>query len=202
MRENGGERARAFDGAYRRAKIVVSAHIALDFPGIASMAGHVDGLLLVAARLAPSAGLVVVQASRRAMRIQRTKTMASKQPRKQAKSAEKPDTGEANKPSRNRQRAPRRRVSQARSKSAATQTGSSAALAAAAPRGASKSMGLSKNTTMPPEDQASQSDRIAEDVNLATARMPDADRTRASTKRAVLIGMLERPQGASVAEIG
>ena len=34
------------------------------------------------------------------------------------------------------------------------------------------------------------------------ARMPDADRPRASTKRAVLIGMLERPEGASVAEIG
>jgi predicted ArsR family transcriptional regulator len=32
--------------------------------------------------------------------------------------------------------------------------------------------------------------------------MPDADRPRASTKRAVLIGMLERPEGASVAEIG
>jgi hypothetical protein len=63
-------------------------------------------------------------------------------------------------------------------------------------------MDLSKNSTLPPKDQASQSDRIAEDVNLATARMPDADRTRASTKRAVLIGMLERPQGASVAEIG
>ena len=47
-------------------KIVVSAHIALDFPGIGSIAVHVDGLLLVAARLAPSAGPVVVQASRQA----------------------------------------------------------------------------------------------------------------------------------------
>ena len=37
---------------------------------------------------------------------------------------------------------------------------------------------------------------------MAMARMPDADRPRASTKRAVLIGMLERPEGASVAEIG
>jgi hypothetical protein len=41
-------------------KIVVSAHIALDFPDIGSIAVHVDDLLLVAARLAPSAGLVVV----------------------------------------------------------------------------------------------------------------------------------------------
>src|SRR6266446_3084039 len=81
----------------------------------------VDGPSWVAARLAPSAGLVVVQASRWAMRIQRTKTMASKQPRKHAKSAATADTGEANKPARNRQRAPRRRVSQARSESAATE---------------------------------------------------------------------------------
>jgi hypothetical protein len=101
------------------------------------------------------------------------KTMASKQPRKQAKSAEKSDIGEANKPARGRQRTPRRRTLQARSKSTATQTGEAAAPAAA-----------------------------AEGVNLAMARMPDADRPRASTKRAVLIGMLERPEGASVAEIG
>jgi hypothetical protein len=36
-------------------------------------------------------------------------------------------------------------------------------------------------------------------ANVAGA---DADRPRASTKRAVLIGMLERPDGASVAELG
>jgi hypothetical protein len=41
-------------------EIVVWAHIALDFPGKGSIAVHVDGLLLVAARPAPSAGLVVV----------------------------------------------------------------------------------------------------------------------------------------------
>src|SRR5467141_2329372 len=156
----------------------------------------------VAARLAPSAGLVAVQASRWAMRIERTKTMASKQARKQAKSAEKSDIGEANQPARDRQRTPRRRALQARSKSTATQTGEAAALAAAASRGTSKSIGLSKKTTPPPENPASRSDRIADGVNLAMAKMPDADRPRASTKRAVLIGMLERPEGASVAEIG
>ena len=37
---------------------------------------------------------------------------------------------------------------------------------------------------------------------MAMAKMPDADRPRGSTKRAMLIGMLERPEGASVAEIG
>jgi hypothetical protein len=130
------------------------------------------------------------------------KTMAIKQPRKQTKSAAKRDTGEANKPTRNRQRAPRRRASQARSGSAARQISSPAASAIVLPEDASESIELSKNTTLSPEGQASQSEPISEGADLATARMPDADRPRASTKRAVLIGMLERPEGASVAKIG
>jgi len=133
-------------------KIVVLPHFPLDFPGTGSIAVHVDGPLLgrrppgSERRACGGASIAKGDAD------QRMKTMASKQPRKQAKSAEKSDVGEANQPARDR--------------------------------------------------QASQSDRIVEGVNLATARMPDADRPRASTKRAVLIGMLERPGGASVAEIG
>jgi uncharacterized protein DUF3489 len=137
-----------------------------------------------------------------AVRIQRTKAIASKQPRKQTKSAAKADTGEANKPARNRQRAPRRRVSQARSGSAASQISSAAAPAVAVPEGASETIELSKNTTLSPEDQASQSTPISEGADLATANVRSVDRPRASTKRAVLIGMLERPEGASVAELG
>jgi uncharacterized protein DUF3489 len=158
----------------------------------------------VATRLAPRAGLVVVQASRWAMPIQRTKTMASRQPRKQTKSGAKVDTGEANKPAGNRQRAPRRRVSKARSGSAATETSSAAAQAGVAPEGASESIDLSKNTTRSPGDQSSQSKPPSEGADLPTVNVPgaDADRPRASTKRAVLIGMLERPDGASVAELG
>jgi len=71
-----------------------------------------------------------------------------------------------------------------------------------APEGATESIGLSKNTTLAPEHQASQSEAISEDADLAPANVPSADRPRASTKRAALIGMLERPEGASVAEIG
>jgi Protein of unknown function (DUF3489) len=111
------------------------------------------------------------------MRIQRTKTMASKQPRKQAKSPAKVDPGEANTPARNRQRAPRRRTPQARSKSTAT-------------------------PMLSPQHQASQFEPISEGADLATANAPSADRPQTSTKRAMLIGMLERPEGASVAEIG
>jgi hypothetical protein len=184
-------------------KIVVSAHIALDFPGIGSIAVHVDGLLLVAAPPGPE-GRACGGASiaTGAVRIQRTKTMASKQTNKQAKSAAKADTGEPNKPARNRQCAPRRRTPQARSKSAATRASSTAAQAAAAPEGGSESIDLSTNTTPSPEPQASQSKPPSEGADLATANVPGADRPRASTKRAVLIGMLERPEGASVAEIG
>ena len=128
--------------------------------------------------------------------------MASKQTNKQAKSVAKADTGEPNKPARNRQRAPRRRTPQARSKSAATRANSAAAKAAAAPERASESIDLSTNTTPSPEPQAAQSKPPSEGAELATANVPGADRPRASTKRAMLIGMLERPEGASLAEIG
>ena len=129
--------------------------------------------------------------------------MASKQPRKQTKSGAKVDTGEANKPARDRQRAPRRRVSKARSGPAATRT-SSAAQAGVAPEGASESIDVSKNTTRSPGNQSSQSKPPSEGADLPTANIPGAgaDRPRASTKRAVLIGLLERPDGASVAELG
>ena len=179
-------------------RIVVSAHIALDFPGIGSIAAHVDGLLLVAAPPGPE-GRACGGASiaTGAVRIQRTKTMASKQTNKQATSAAK-----TNNPDRKPEHQPRRRISRGRSKSATTQAGSAAAQAAVVPEGASESIDLSTNTTPSPEHQASQSKPPSEGADLATANLPGADRPRASTKRAVLIGMLERPEGASVAEIG
>jgi hypothetical protein len=123
---------------------------------------------------------------------------------KQTKSGAKVDTGEANKPARDRQRAPRRRVSKARSGSAATETSSAAAQAGVAAEGASESIEVSKNTTRSPGKQSSQSKPPSEGADLPTADVPsaDADRPRASTKRAVLIGMLERRDGASVAELG
>ena len=60
--------------------------------------------------------------------------------------------------------------------------------------GASEGIELSKNPTLSPQHQASQFEPISD--------APSADRPLASTKRALLIGMLERPEGASVAEIG
>src|SRR5260370_42376402 len=136
------------------------------------------------------------------MRIQRTKTMASKQSRKQAKSPAKADPGEANTPAHTPQRPPRRRTPQARAKSTATQTGSAAQEAAVALEGASEGIELSKNPSLSPQHQASQFEPISEGADLAPANAPSADRPLASTKRALLIGMLERPEGASVAELG
>jgi hypothetical protein len=123
--------------------------------------------------------------------------MASKQSSKQVTSAAK-----TNEPARKSERQPRRRISRERSKSAATQTSSAAGQAAVAPEGASEGVDLSTNTTPSLERQISQSKPPSESTDLTTANELVADRPRASTKRAVLIGMLERPQGASVAEIG
>jgi hypothetical protein len=95
-----------------------------------------------------------------------------------------------------------RRISRGRSKSAAPQTSSAAGQAAVAREGASEGIDLSTNTTPSPEPQASQSKPQSEGAELATASVPDANRPRASTKRASLIGMLELPEGASVAELG
>src|SRR5205807_5660004 len=106
------------------------------------------------------------------MRIQRTKTMASKQPGKQAKSPAKVDPGEANTPARNRQRAPRRRTPQARSKSTATRTSSAAVQAGVGPEEASESIELTKNATRSPGDQVSHSEPISEGADLPTAKVP------------------------------
>jgi uncharacterized protein DUF3489 len=123
--------------------------------------------------------------------------MASNQFHEQATSAAKMDNP-AGKP----ERQPRRCISQRRSKSAAIQASSGAGQVAVAPEGTSERIDLPTKTTPSPEHQPSQSKPIPEDADLATANAPSADRPRASTKRAVLMGMLERPEGASVAEIG
>jgi len=78
-----------------------------------------------------------------------------------------------------------------------------------APEGASESIDVLKNIVLKnparsPGKQSPQSKPPSEGADLPTVNVPgaDADRPRASTKRAVLIGMLERPDGASVAELG
>jgi uncharacterized protein DUF3489 len=53
-----------------------------------------------------------------------------------------------------------------------------------------------------PEPPVSRSAPPSQRGDLRTANMSGEKQSRASTKRAQLIGMLERPEGASVAEIG
>src|SRR5882762_8047874 len=84
----------------------------------------------------------------------------------------------------------------------ASKTCSVAVPAVVALKGGSESIELSENAIPSPEHQASQSVPISQDDDLATTREPSADRPPARTKRALLIGMLERSEGASVAEIG
>jgi uncharacterized protein DUF3489 len=128
--------------------------------------------------------------------------MATKQPRKPAKSAAKADADAANKPAHHRQRAPRPRTPQVRSKPAAPQTSSAAGPATAASNGASDRMEQSTNTPPLPERLVSRSAPPSQSGDLTTANVSSAKRPRASSRRAQLIDILERPEGASVAEIG
>src|SRR5271169_1957240 len=122
--------------------------------------------------------------------------MANKQTSKQAKSSVKTDPGPADKPARKRERETRPRNPRARSGSAAAQTDVAAGLLEASSNRGDRL----KDTSV---DQAgARPEPVLEADDLGTAGVPGADRAPASTKRAMLIGMLERPEGGSVAEIG
>jgi hypothetical protein len=87
-------------------------------------------------------------------------------------------------------------------KPAAIQASSAAVPAVVAPEGDPESIEQSKNTALSPEGQTSQAVPVSQAVDAATEGASGADRPRGSTKRAKLITMLERAEGASVAEIG
>src|SRR5437667_10795668 len=94
-------------------EIVVSAHIALDFPGKGSIAVHVDCLLLGRRHARPRApGSWWCKHRDRRGADPEDKQMASKQANKQATSA-----ATTNKPARKPEPQPRRRISPGRSKS-------------------------------------------------------------------------------------
>ena len=124
--------------------------------------------------------------------------MATKQPRKQAKKARKDRCRRGEQAGSQRQRAPRRALhghGQGLRRPRPAQQANQR-LAKAPPMAAdddSRPTGAARLHDPQP---------IAECADLATANVPGAERPRASTKRAQLIGMLERPEGASVAEIG
>src|SRR5262245_37281317 len=129
--------------------------------------------------------------------------MATRQTSKQAKpkAEAKADIGGTKKPKAESEREPERRNARTRSRSAVARTdqAGATATAAAAPK-------TSLNGSKMVHDNAQQarlsSESVAAPANLATASASGGEQPPASTKRAQLIGMLERPEGASIAQIG
>ena len=124
--------------------------------------------------------------------------MATRQSRKQTerKAETKIDTGTTNRPGALSEREPQGRNPRVRSRSAAP-TDRAGATAAAAPKA---TLNGGEMVYDKPQQARSGSKPTAERADLATANA-SGKQPPASTKRARLIGMLERPEGASVAEI-
>lgn len=172
-------------------------HIPLDFPAKASIAVGVDGLLL-GRRFAwpPAPGLWWCRhRDRRGADVGENEAMAIRQTSKQAKSKAEAnvDADDASarlaKSEREPQRTPR-----ARSRSAAR----SDRAGAAAPKARLNGSEMVHDKPA----QARSRSKLIGDCADPTTNGVSGDEPPASTKRAQLIGMLERPKGASVAEIG
>jgi len=123
--------------------------------------------------------------------------MAARQTSKQAKTkAEaKVETGVIKKPVGNRKPDPERRSPRARTRSAAARIDQAGATAAAAVADGA----VAENK---PEQTRSRSKPTSGRTDLGASAVSSANQRPASTKRAKLIAILERPEGASVAEIG
>ena len=124
--------------------------------------------------------------------------MAKQQISKHAKDAAKGDTVAAASPARGDDRQTRRRRPRVGSGAAAVQRGASAA-AAALPQPVVDSSAMSTDSDATAR-AAWQSRRKPKRADAAAAS--GVDRRPASTKWAMLVGMLERGEGASIAEIG
>jgi len=117
--------------------------------------------------------------------------MATKQAK--TKAAAEADTRISNKPIRTSEREPERRNLRARSRSAPSGIDQAVATAAAADGAVVHDK---------PKQIGSRSKLTAGRTDLGVGTVSGADQPPASTKRAKLINMLERPEGASIAEIG
>jgi hypothetical protein len=129
--------------------------------------------------------------------------MATRQTSQRAKTkAEaKADTDGTNKPKAKSEREPERRNARALSRSAVARTdrAGETATAAAAPK---TSLNGSEMVHEKLQQARLSSKPVAAPADVATASASGGEQPPASTKRAQLIGMLERAEGASVAEIG
>jgi hypothetical protein len=183
-------------------KTVVPADIPLDFTAKASIAVGVDGLLHWPPPAWPQApGSWQCKHRDRRDADMENEAMATRQSSKQAKTkAEaKGDTGAANRPIAKSEDKPRRRNPPAQSRPTAAPTNRTGGTAAAARRAS-----LNGSATGPdnPEPAHASAKPTAERADLATSSEDGSELPPASTKRAKLISLLERPEGASVAEIG
>ena len=125
--------------------------------------------------------------------------MAKQQIRKPAKGVNELGTIEAIQPTRKGEHQPRQRKPRTRSSRAAAETNSAAA---ELPKASVKNSAVSITNDQRPEKAALKPKPRSKDADTAPVSVSSPDLPRASTKRAMLIGMLERAQGASVAEIG
>ena len=156
----------------------------------------VDGLLLGRRPAWPqSPGLWWCKHRDRRGAEMENEAMATRQTSKQAKAKTEVtvDTGVINKPMRNGERKAERRNPRARSRSAAARIDQAGAKAAAAD--GAVVYDRHKQT-------GSRSKPTSGRADLEMASVSDNNQRPASTKRAKLIAMLERPEGTSVAEIG
>jgi Protein of unknown function (DUF3489) len=126
--------------------------------------------------------------------------MATRQPSKQIKrkAEAKVDAAATNRPGAESERKPLARNRRVRSRFAAP-ADRAGATAAVVPKA---SLNGSEMVHGKPQQARSHSQPTAERAALATASASGGEQPPASSKRARLIGMLERPEGASVAEIG
>ena len=125
--------------------------------------------------------------------------MAKQQSRKPAKDVNKLGTSEATQPPRRDAHQPRQRKPRTRSGRAAADTNSAAA---ELPKASVKNSAVSITNDERPAKTGLKPKPRSKGADTAPVSVSSPDLPRASTKRAMMIGMLERAQGASVAEIG
>jgi len=125
--------------------------------------------------------------------------MAKQQTSKPTKGADKIGASEANQPTRKGEHQPRQRKPQTRLGRAAAETN---AAAAELPKASVENSAPSITNDERPEKAALKPKPRSKGADTAPVSVSNSGLPRASTKRAMLVGMLERAQGASVAEIG